>query len=680
MGNRAALISYASSHKDANGALALLAVGAKDAKDDHRSEALRNLSAARERLPQLADFIEWLSATVAFDSHDFDATAKSCETILRQTPKSPLSGHAAILAARAYSDAEKPEKAVEVLRRYIDDLPQPEGDAALAGAYDAIHDTMNAVAYDQRAWLGYPMSPQAKGAEAELQKYRDALGASFPEPPASARLLRAAKLMDARQYDWAGRELKSISESASGLERELALVRIGEATRRSRKDSTALTYLQSLQVASPEADAERLYQLLAAARRANRVDEMESALDQLAGKYPKSEWRLQALVAAGNEYVLLNQPSNFEPVFRTCYTAFPRSGQASYCHWKVAFAAYLQDRKDAVDLLKSHVRTYPDSEKASAALYFLGRIAERTSNWSDVRAYYDQVLRSFPNHYYALLVREERTHPEVVNALPSRTVMEFLRLIHFPGRPLPATFAPLPASRARMDRASLLRTAALDEFAEMELRFGARTGEQPEAFGLELARIASERQAPERAIRYLKRYAPGYLYSPVNSAPKEFWTLAFPLPWREPLFQYSRQVGLDPYMVAALIRQESEFDPKAISSANAYGLTQILPSTGRELSRRMRIRGFNAKMLLRPEFNLRLGTAYLKSQLDSFEGQWEPTLAAYNAGGSRVSEWLKRAEYREPAEFVESIPFAETRNYVQAVLRNADLYRRLYHP
>ena len=156
--------------------------------------------------------------------------------------------------------------------------------------------------------------------------------------------------------------------------------------------------------------------------------------------------------------------------------------------------------------------------------------------------------------------------------------------------------------------------------------------------------------------------------------------LAFPLPWREPLFQYSQQVGLDPYMVAALIRQESEFDPKAISAANAYGLTQILPSTGRELSRRMRIRGFNAKMLLRPEFNLRLGTAYLKSQLDGFGGRWEPTLAAYNAGGTRVSEWLKRAEYREPAEFVESIPFSETRNYVQVVLRNADLYRRLYRP
>ena len=131
-------------------------------------------------------------------------------------------------------------------------------------------------------------------------------------------------------------------------------------------------------------------------------------------------------------------------------------------------------------------------------------------------------------------------------------------------------------------------------------------------------------------------------------------------------------------MVAAVVRQESEFDPRAVSAANAYGLTQILPSTGRDLSRRLRVRGFNQKMLLRPEFNLRLGTQYLKSLLAEFDGRWEPALAAYNAGKSRVVEWQQRTGYREPAEFVEAIPFSETRNYVQVVLRNADLYRRLY--
>jgi soluble lytic murein transglycosylase len=83
-------------------------------------------------------------------------------------------------------------------------------------------------------------------------------------------------------------------------------------------------------------------------------------------------------------------------------------------------------------------------------------------------------------------------------------------------------------------------------------------------------------------------------------------------------------------------------------------------------------------MLLRPEVNLRLGTHYLRMMLDQFDGRWEPTLAAYNAGASRARDWLGWGEFREPAEFVESIPFTETRNYVQIVLRNAETYRALY--
>ncbi|MBS1872855.1 MAG: lytic transglycosylase domain-containing protein [Acidobacteria bacterium] len=626
----------------------------------------------------MADIVDWISATVAFEARDFGSTARYCEALLKRPLKSPVSGSAAVLAARAYIGAGNPAKAVELLARHQADLPQPEGDAALAGAYDAMNDSAHAVVYDQRVWLNYPTSAEAQGAEAELRKHRQEMGSDYPEPSAQALLARAGKLLDARQYDPARRELTAISQRFTGAARELALVRIGDAMRRNRKDASSLDYLASLQLSSPEADAERLYQTVAAARRFNRLDVMEGAVDRLTRRYPNSEWRQQALVAAGNEYLLRNDVAQYEPLYRACFAAFPRIGQAAYCHWKVAFRAYLENRKEAADLLREQVRDYPESEAASAAMYYLGRMAERAGAHSDARAWYDHLQRSFPNYYYGILARDRREQPAIAHASASPAVAAFLRPIRFPGKPLPASFDPPPAARARIDRSRLLRAAALDELAELELRFAAKSSDRPEIFGLELARSASARQAPDRAIRYLKRYAPGYLYSPVASAPREFWKLAFPLPWRQPLFQYSQQAGLDPYMVAALIRQESEFDPRAISGANAYGLTQILPSTGRELSRRLRVRGFTPSMLFRPEFNLRLGAQYLKTQLSGFDGRWEPTLAAYNAGKTRAVEWLNRAEYREPAEYVESIPYTETRNYVQVVMRNADLYRRVY--
>ena len=180
------------------------------------------------------------------------------------------------------------------------------------------------------------------------------------------------------------------------------------------------------------------------------------------------------------------------------------------------------------------------------------------------------------------------------------------------------------------------------------------------------------------SLRYVKRFATGYLTFPMEAAPEKFWKLAFPLPYRTALESNSRARGLDPYIVAALIRQESEFNPKAISRAKAYGLTQVLPSTGRQLSRRVGMPRFSPSMLFEPDINLKLGTYYLKSLLDKHEGKWEETLAAYNAGKSRSDEWSTWASYREPAEFIETVPFTETRNYIQIVLRNAYVYRRLY--
>jgi soluble lytic murein transglycosylase len=154
--------------------------------------------------------------------------------------------------------------------------------------------------------------------------------------------------------------------------------------------------------------------------------------------------------------------------------------------------------------------------------------------------------------------------------------------------------------------------------------------------------------------------------------------LLFPLPFRTALDDFARQRDLDPFMVAGLIRQESEFNPTIRSHANAYGLTQIIPSTGRLLARKNGIQPFTISLLLQPETNINLGTTYLRMLLDEWGGKWEETLASYNAGKSRVTNWVTWGQYREPAEFVESIPFNETHEYVQAVIRNGAIYRELY--
>jgi soluble lytic murein transglycosylase len=168
------------------------------------------------------------------------------------------------------------------------------------------------------------------------------------------------------------------------------------------------------------------------------------------------------------------------------------------------------------------------------------------------------------------------------------------------------------------------------------------------------------------------------LETPLERAPQRFWRAAFPLPWRDSVFREAQSNALDPYLLAALIRQESEWNPRAVSRARAYGLTQVLPATGRQLSRRVGLSRFTTASLYDPDVNLKLGTYYLRNVLQQHEGKWEHALASYNAGKTRTEQWLTWYKYREPAEFVETVPFTETRTYIQVVLRNADVYRRLY--
>ena len=159
--------------------------------------------------------------------------------------------------------------------------------------------------------------------------------------------------------------------------------------------------------------------------------------------------------------------------------------------------------------------------------------------------------------------------------------------------------------------------------------------------------------------------------------PRSYWEALFPKPYWTDLRRFSSQNSLDPYLVASLIRQESEFNPGAVSNKNAAGLMQLLPSTGKKVAKQVKLRRFNTGQLLTPTINLQLGTRYFRSMVDKF-GSFEYALAAYNAGTDRVQDWLSQGKYRDPQEFVESIPFTETREYVQAILRNSNVYRQLY--
>ncbi len=675
--NRAALLKFAAGHpSDPSGSLALLAAGAVSVENHRDAEALTTLRLLARRLPTLADYAAFAVASAEAGNGDFEAATKSASSVWSFQPKSPLATKAILLAAKAYSDSNSPKQALALLQQHYNALPQPQADLAMAKAFEAAADPVRAVVYYQRVYYGYPTSSESAQAETAAVKLRPAMGANYPPSMPQSMLARALKLLDNKQASKARAELENLIPLLSGPEKELARVRVGVADYVAKDYAGAFRYLKALDLATPEADAERLYYVLAAARRLKNIDEVNSTLAALARKYPQSRWRLEAVVTSANYYVLENQPSQYEPLFRACYEAFPNDPQAAGCHWKATWFAYLLRRSDAADLLRQHLRSFPQSEHGAASLYYLGRLAETSKDNAAARSYYDEIGRIFPNYYYTTLARERLKTVGRTEASPKTA--EFLKALTLRSSNRVLSFDPSAASKYRLERARLLSSAALDDWAETELRFGAQNEDQPAVFAMELAELATRNDAPDKGLRWIKRYVPGYLMLPIDAAPVRFWQLAFPLPFRADLENNARERSLDPYVLAALIRQESEFNPKALSRAKAYGLTQIMPPTGRELSRRLKVTPYTTNSLFLPAINLKLGAYYFRSLLDSLEGKVEATLASYNAGRSRAVAWMSWGEFREPSEYVETIPFSETRDYVQSVLRNADVYRRIY--
>ncbi len=656
--------------------LADLKAGAAALEAKRYPAAIADLEPAVRRLPKIADYAAFFLASARFESADYAAVQKTLDPVFKMAPLSPLVPRSLLLVARAQQQNGDAKAAIDTLRRNYSALPQPSGDLAMAEAFTAAGDAMSAVVYRERVYYGYPLSPEAAECGAELAKLRADLGDKYPPAMPNAMLGRAMKLMAAKQYTKAREELESLAPQLGGAEKDLARVGMAVADYNAKETVRAHTELAALEVSTPEADAERLHYLLLCAQRLKNQDEVNSTLERLGRLYPNSKWRLESLIASANHSLVENQINVYEPVFRACYESFPKDPQAAGCHWKVSWGHYMRRQPDAGDLFRAHLRLFPGSEYASGALYFLGRLAEGAGDPSGARTYYDEIVSEYPNYYYTVIARDRLR--ELGNVPASAKVIEFLRSIDFPRRSRTLNFQPNATARARIERARLLASAGLEDWAVNELRYGAQNEDQPQVLAVELAAITTKTAGPDQAMRYIKRYAGSYLYVPVESAPAEFWRFAFPLPYRAELERFSKVNGLDPFLVAALIRQESEFNPKAISRANARGLTQILPGTGRELSRKLKVRAYGTASLFVPAVNLQLGTFYLKSIVDNLGGRWEAALAAYNAGPSRARAWSSWGEFREPAEFIETVPFAETRNYIQTVLRNADTYRRIY--
>jgi soluble lytic murein transglycosylase len=283
-------------------------------------------------------------------------------------------------------------------------------------------------------------------------------------------------------------------------------------------------------------------------------------------------------------------------------------------------------------------------------------------------ANYRTIVRAYQHFFYAQMARQR------LAALGNTQAASQPQLDSIQPLPQPKLVDTFPADSPHLAKARLLANAGLTEYIAQEIKADPNFSSMS---ALAEGQIYSSYGETFRAVRALKRAIPNAASASIQSIPLVYWRILFPEPWWGTIQAESAKNNLDPYMVASLIRQESEFDPTAISYANAYGLMQLLPTNGRSMAREEGIAHFQTFQLLDPDMNIRLGTRYLRQMLDKFGGVQEYALAAYNAGDSRVVDWQAAGPYSGIDEFVESIPFTQTREYVEAIRRNEETYRAI---
>jgi len=662
---------YARAHaKEDAGALAWLVLGYAHVLDRDFARAIDPLNRAKVHAGDLGDYVAYYLGTSYLQTGRTAEALATLADFAKSHPDSLLVRDAHVSYANALLLEGQAAEAVTLLEQVR--LPtRSDLELALGRAYAASGQTAKAADTFENIYYTMPVSAEADAAYNELRKLPAA-----PPPTVVQLKTRADGLMNHKRYAEAAEEYRSLVSELTVSDRPSMQLALADALHRGGKNRDAKQVLSSLGGVVGEANAQRLYLLGQVAWAANDNDAFYRAVDELRQAAPASPWLEQALLSAANLHLVHHEYDQALDTFREAQQRFPNGPRASYVHWKAAWLTLRQGRnEDAKKAFEEQIALYPSGGETPAALYWRARLAEEDNQPLMARAFYQKLSDRYRNFYYAELGRQRMKHlPATADATTHYALLDHVPPLDSNGK---VADSEPPPDELHVQKAQLLSNGGLVDFAVREMQAAAAA--DGASWGpAETAQLYDDAGRYNQAIELMKHSTPNYFALDIPDLPRKYWEALFPKAYWNDLKRSSAANGLDPYLVASLIRQESEFNPNAVSRANAVGLMQLLPKTGKAVAKQVNLKRYNASQLYTPAVNLQLGTRYFKGMVDRFGGSFEYALAAYNAGSDRVEDWLGQGKYRDPQEFVESIPFTETREYVQAILRNASVYKQLY--
>ncbi|MCU1382210.1 MAG: slt 1, partial [Acidobacteria bacterium] len=512
----------------------------------------------------------------------------------------------------------------------------------------------------------FPFSDLAPVAGGELENLPIA-----PIAPGSNRfkleLGRGERLFGAKRYAQARPVFEALRGAARDDDREIVQLRIAECDYFLKRARNARDEVKPF-LDNGARQGEALFFYAIATRELGGHDEYIRVVRRIVDEFPTQSWAEEALNNLATHYILQGDDDSAEKSFREMYEKFPTGHYAERAAWKIGWWAYRDGKfAETVRIFEEAAAHFPRSDYRPPWLYWSARAHEALREPALAEARYALVETDYRNSYYGRLAskRLDTARPPLP---PAEADAEF-----------GVQHAELPKLPPNETVVRTLLSLDLYDQALDELHYAQKVWGDSPAIQATIGWIYYRRGELRAGINVMKRAYPQYLAAGGEKLPSELLKVLFPINYWPLIKRYSNEHQLDPYIVAALIAQESTFTADVKSAANAYGLMQLLPSTGRQYAKALHLPRFSLGMLTTAEANIKMGTAYFADLVKQFGGI-HFALATYNAGPSRIAKWIAAKPGLERDEFIDDIPFPETQNYVKRILGTAEDYRRLYGP
>lgn len=631
------------------------------------------LELSRSKYPILADHSLYLQAGYLYDAGRYDEAAKLYLRVADEYPKSVLATGGLLYGGKALVDAGGFVGAAAALNRLLEKGPvrdtAAEAHYLLMAASVGTGDYVGAISHYRTLWLDYPGSSGAKKAEGLVSKISDG-GYFVPEPGIEEYVHRAGTQEGLGMYtSAAGDYATALTVMPQGHPLAgKATVGLGHSFYMQRRNTDAIDVLNAAVPGQGYTDTapEALYWLAKSYLRTGQPDLFRAVASRCVLEYPASKRAVDCLYLLGSEYTTLGIYDSAADAYDRLMSEYPQSELADDSHWRLGWVEYRRGCFDEAEkAFGDFISANPDSPLVAQAVYWRARSLENTGDTLQAGMLYELLKAWYGLSYYSYLA--ESPGGVIVATDPATP---------------PAT-VPAPAIRQYYDDPALDRSVelgvqgmysyALRELKNAEPRYSGSVNALETIAGAYAGLGNYKRPLELSSWVYRSRMDSGR--TPV---PEGALKLMFPLAFWAVISRESERFSVDPFLVASLAREESHFDPQAMSPAGAVGLMQLMPATAAPVCQLLGMEDPTTGRLTREAFNVPIGVCHLEFLLEKHGGRLAYVLAEYNAGPAPLARWIAASPDAPDDEFVETITYAETRNYVKRVLRNYNVYRNLY--